>query len=241
MDSIVLRDRNGKEINYHGIDYLNVKTPDGETQGYAAYDPETLTPENLVSGVKVGDVEGALKVPQAVETTVAPDFSVGDMEVSPEDGKVFSKVGVLKPANLTPGNIAKDVDIAGIIGTLAVGGNAKVAGGIVAANAVVTTGTVITHNLGVVPDLIIVIGQSTGDGLAIVVAQSLALRDITGINSMQGFRIATPHNNRFSWDVDFTTATYLVNSVNETTFVVGNSLWPLQGADINWIAISGLT
>lgn len=118
MDSIVLRDRNGKEINYHGIDYLNVKTPDGETQGYAAYDPETLVPENLVSGVVVGDVEGALKVPQAVETTINPDFSAGDMEIVPEDGQVFSKVGILKPANLLPENITKDVDIAGVVGTL---------------------------------------------------------------------------------------------------------------------------
>lgn len=118
MDSIVLRDRNGKEINYHGIDYLNVKTQDGETQSYAAYDPETLVPENLVSGVVVGDVEGALKVPQAVETTINPDFSAGDMEVVPEDEQVFSKVGIQKPANLTPGNIAKDVDIAGVVGTL---------------------------------------------------------------------------------------------------------------------------
>lgn len=118
MDSIVLRDRNGKEINYHGIDYLNVKTPDGETQGYAAYDPETLVPENLVSGVKVGDVEGALEVPQAVETTIDPDFSAGDMEVVPEDGQVFSKVSIPTPSNLVPANIAKDVDIAGVVGTL---------------------------------------------------------------------------------------------------------------------------
>ena len=125
MDSIVLRDRNGKEINYHGIDYLNVKTPDGETQGYAAYDPETLVPENLVSGVVVGDVEGALEVPQAVEKTIDPDFSAGDMEVVPEDGQVFSKVSIPKPANLAPANIAKDVDIAGVIGTMESGGGGR--------------------------------------------------------------------------------------------------------------------
>lgn len=126
MDSIVLRDRNGKEINYHGIDYLNVKTPDGETQGYAAYDPETLVPENLVSGVVVGDVEGALEVPQAVETTIDPDFSAGNMEVVPADGQVFSKVSIPKPANLLPENIAEGVDIAGVIGTLESGGGGGV-------------------------------------------------------------------------------------------------------------------
>ena len=123
MDSIVLRDRNGKEINYHGIDYLNVKTPDGETQGYAAYDPETLVPENLVSGVKVGDVEGALEVPQAVETTIDPDFSAGDMEVVPEDGKVFSKAIIQKPETLVPENIAEGVNVAGIVGALSAGGS----------------------------------------------------------------------------------------------------------------------
>lgn len=118
MANIVLRNRNGEKIDHPGIDYLNVKTQDGGTQGYAAYDPETLVPENLASGVVVGDVEGKLEVPQAVETTIDPDFSAGDMEIFPQDGTLFSKVGVQKPSNLEPGNIAKGVDVAGVVGTL---------------------------------------------------------------------------------------------------------------------------
>ena len=126
MANIVLRNRNGEKIDHPGIDYLNVKTQDGGTQGYAAYDPETLVPENLASGVVVGDIKGALSVPQAVETTISPDFSAGNMEVVPDNGKVFSKVGILKPANLSPENIAKDIDIAGVVGTLESGGGAGV-------------------------------------------------------------------------------------------------------------------
>ena len=99
-----------------------MKTPDGETKGYAAYDPETLVPENLAAGVVVGDVEGALSVPRAVETVVDLDFSAGDMEVLPDTGALFSKVNIPKPANLVPENIPKDMNIAGIVGTLESGG-----------------------------------------------------------------------------------------------------------------------
>lgn len=123
---IALRDRNGKQITYHGINYINLKTRDGGTQGFAAYDPETLVPGNLANGVVVGDVKGALSVPQVVETTIDPDFSAGNMEVVPDNGKVFSKVGILKPANLFPENIAKDVDIAGVVGTLESGGGGAI-------------------------------------------------------------------------------------------------------------------
>jgi hypothetical protein len=44
-----------------------------------------------------------------------------DMEVIPEDGSVFSKVTVRKPDTLVPENIAKDVVIGGVVGSLAGG------------------------------------------------------------------------------------------------------------------------
>lgn len=137
---IVLRDRNGKQITYHGINYINLKTRDGGTQGFAAYDPETLVPGNLANGVVVGDIKGSMSVPQAVEITVSPDFSAGNMEVVPDNGKVFSKVGILKPANLFPENIAKDVDIAGVVGTLESGGGANTAVIFVKGNSYVVRG-----------------------------------------------------------------------------------------------------
>jgi hypothetical protein len=127
MADIVLRDRNGREVQYPGVNYLKVNTVDGGTQGFAAYDPETLTAENIKSGVTVGDVEGALEVPQILENVpVALDFSSGgNMEFVAPDGYAVKSGIVQKPANLLPGNIAKDVDIAGVVGTLESGGGVE--------------------------------------------------------------------------------------------------------------------
>lgn len=101
---------------------------------------------------------------EKVETTVALDFSAGDMEVVPEDGTVFSSVNIPAPATLVPENIADGVDIAGIIGTLAAGGGNVVmnAGTFTGTN---TAGTItVSHGLGVIPDLFVAfyIGSSSG-------------------------------------------------------------------------------
>ena len=76
-------------------------------------------PVHNIAVYKLGEQENSI---ETVETEVALDFSNGDMEVIPEDDKAFSKVDILKPENLVPENIAEGVDIAGIVGTLAVGG-----------------------------------------------------------------------------------------------------------------------
>lgn len=119
---ILLRDRNGNEIAYPGVNYIKVPTVDGGAQGYAAYDPETLKPENLMDGVTVGGVVGTRVIPEPVPVTVEPDFSEGDMVVTPDAGKVFSGVTVTKPENLRPEIIAKDEVVAGIVGALEGGG-----------------------------------------------------------------------------------------------------------------------
>ena len=103
MADIVLRDRNGNQVEYPGVESIKLNTVGGGTKEFI--DPDT--------------------VPQAVEKTIDPDFSAGDMEVIPEDGQVFSKVGISKPSNLLPGNIAEGVDIAGVVGNLASIGGEK--------------------------------------------------------------------------------------------------------------------
>ena len=128
MADIVLRDRNGNQVEYPGVESIKLNTVGGGTKEFI--DPDT--------------------VPQAVEKTIDPDFSAGDMEVIPEDGQVFSKVGIPKPSNLLPENIAEGVDIAGIIGTFAGGSKARFTSGV----ETVFIGT-IKHNLGVMPDLVI--------------------------------------------------------------------------------------
>lgn len=97
---IVLKDRTGTGIEYEGVE-----------------------------GVRLFDKDGGSKlfVPpvEKEEKTVELDFSGGDMEVMPSDGKLLSKVGIPIPENLLPENIAKDVDIAGVVGTHEGGGGGE--------------------------------------------------------------------------------------------------------------------
>lgn len=87
--------------------------------------PETLKPENVRSGVKVAGVTGEF-VGDTEEATVELALADGNQVVSPSaDGKVISKVTIVKPETLVPGNIAKDVDIGGVIGTMEAGGGSS--------------------------------------------------------------------------------------------------------------------
>lgn len=80
--------------------------------------PETLVPENILLGVEIGGVVGsAVAEVETEEKTVELDFSSGDMTIEPTEGKFLSRVDIPKPETLVPENIAKDVMIAGILGT----------------------------------------------------------------------------------------------------------------------------
>lgn len=57
--------------------------------------------------------------------TVALDFSNGDMTVVPDKDKFLTEVSILKPSTLTPENIAKGVQIAGIEGTYSASGGGE--------------------------------------------------------------------------------------------------------------------
>lgn len=96
MADIILKDRDGNDEIYEGITKVKFNTTDGGTQTFM--EGETTT------------------------VTVEPDFSEGNMTVAPEEGMFFSEVAVKKPDTLIPGNIAKDVDVAGVVGTLEGGG-----------------------------------------------------------------------------------------------------------------------
>ena len=90
-DGIVIRNSRGKSITYGEYDKLLV---------------------NRSSGAKTIYSKG-----EAEETTIDLDFSNGDMAVRPDDGKLWSKVSIQVPDRLKPENIAKDVVVAGIVGT----------------------------------------------------------------------------------------------------------------------------
>lgn len=84
--------------------------------------PKNLVPENIKNGVSIAGISGMLAT-ETEEVTVELDLADGDQEVLPATtGAAMSKVTITKPDTLIPENIAKDVEIAGIIGTHEGGG-----------------------------------------------------------------------------------------------------------------------
>lgn len=79
--------------------------------------PDTLIPENIPQGINIGGVEGSKVIPISVEKEIFLDFSDGDMEVTPESGKSFSKVTIPVPENLVPENIPAGINIGGVDGS----------------------------------------------------------------------------------------------------------------------------
>ena len=96
---IVLKDHAGNDIIYEGVKSITVPTSDGGTKSFVA--------GNLV------------------EKTVDLSMADGNMVIEAEEDTVLNKVTVLKPDTLIPENIAKDVEIGGVIGTLKAGGGSS--------------------------------------------------------------------------------------------------------------------
>lgn len=190
-EGIVLKDRNGNDVAYYGIETVTFDTTtDGKQQVYtkgvavegleivpdfsggdmpimAAVNtllrsaiikkPEDCAPENIRKGKRIGGMDGNF-IGDTEEITVDLNMANGDQVITPTaDGKVISKVTVRKPDALSDKNIAADVDIGGVIGKLVAGLNVKIA-----------TGThsygpkTVTHNLGVVPDIFMMIRNTSG-------------------------------------------------------------------------------
>jgi hypothetical protein len=64
---------------------------------------------------------------EAMSKTVEPDFSNGDMAIEVPEGELITELAIIKPENLKPENISKDVEIAGVIGNLEGGDTEEVA------------------------------------------------------------------------------------------------------------------
>ncbi len=104
---------------------------------------------SFLLGYKSGQKAGG-EAAEPVETSVALAMADGPMVITPAEGQTFSKVTVQKPDTLKAENIAKGVDIGGIIGTLTAGGGGTLVGAAGTFTPTATTHT-ITHDLGVVP------------------------------------------------------------------------------------------
>ena len=86
--------------------------------------PDTFIPSNIKKDVSIGGVVGTYEAGGTEEQTKTVDLSMadGDQVVTPDAGKTLSQVTITKPATMIPGNIKKDVDIGGVVGTLDTGG-----------------------------------------------------------------------------------------------------------------------
>ena len=228
-----------KVKNYHGEDVIL----ENATKVYHH------TPESTI--------ENPIKVPftygEAVSKSVELDFSNGDVEVPIAEGELVTELTIPVPEGLVPGNIAKDVEIAGIIGTLAGGGNIKINGGTISSAGAVT----IEHGLGVVPDIIIVSAGAFKGSLSYAIGFSSALLSkVNGIfseagNSFSFYAYCTSANGKdFYWDgstvgMEYSTKEPTIRNVTAESFDVGSAAYPaayvvsgMVFAKGKWVAIS---
>lgn len=216
--------------------------------------PEDLAPENVRKGKTIAGVEGNF-IGDTEEVTVDLNMADGNQTVEPSaEGKVLSKVNIIKPDTLIPANIAEGVDIAGIIGTLAAssGGSVKIASGSIAGNSGAVT---ITHDLGVTPDFIYVFNPSVtmntstrnilrAAGLSATFAKSLGfpytLNQFGMAHFPSGSNIGISGDN--SIDTTNADANSFITNANDTSFVLGNSTYiALNSNTYYWMAVGGLT
>lgn len=83
---------------------------------------------NSIAVSEMTEAINSIRSPVEEETTIELDFSEGDMIIEPSEDIVFNKVTIRKPENLISENIAKNVNIAGVIGNIVGGGGGQLEG-----------------------------------------------------------------------------------------------------------------
>ena len=213
--------------------------------------PDTLLPENIRAGVDVAAVAGTF-IGDTEEAAVELNMANGNQTVLPsKNGKVLSKVTVIKPEALLPKNIAEGVDIAGIIGTFAGGKEILMNSGTFTGNnsSVIT----VNHGLGVVPDLFLAffIGNVTMSGTRYrtspcFIGLSKALQ--TKLSLSYSALAACPNNtsiltieyNNSPLDNMSTTRVFDRDATPENVFVGSSGIYAASGTYM-WFALGGLT
>lgn len=139
MADIKLKDRNGNEVTYTSVSKLKVPAADGgedvtfqlppvlqeKAVTITANGTSSIVPDEGKDGLSKVDVTVNVPATPTQEKTAPLSMADGDQVVTPDEGKVLSKVTVQKPSTLVPENIKKDVNIGGVVGTLESGAPAK--------------------------------------------------------------------------------------------------------------------
>lgn len=130
--------------------------------------PVDLVAENIRRGKVIANIEGDF-IGDTEEITVDGDNDLnfaggdGDFVVEPSsEEKVISKVTISKPSELIPDNIAKGVIIAGVEGTHS--GTQEIVQVKGSYTPTVSGNVTIEHNLGVIPDIIMVRANASAGG-----------------------------------------------------------------------------
>lgn len=103
---------------YDGLDTVTVEAVDSSIDS-------NIQAGNIKSGIQILGVTGNYSGGGSnyEQKSVTPDFSSGDVTVSPDSGyDALSSVVIQKDSDLTPQNIKKDVNVFGIVGTAETGG-----------------------------------------------------------------------------------------------------------------------
>lgn len=106
------------------VEYVksSVSKPEQEKSVNPTTIKQTVLPDDGYVLSKV-EVEA---IPTETKTISNVDFSTGNMTVTPTEGKYMTSVDITKPSTLIAENVKKDVNIAGIVGTLESGGGSSV-------------------------------------------------------------------------------------------------------------------
>lgn len=154
---------------------------------------------------------------------------------------------IQKPETLIPENIAEGVNIAGIVGTLVVGGgNVKVAVGTVKPDFDTGQKVTVNHGLGVIPDVICIRLMTNPGGDTTYVREAFVINNrlISPSTSYYlakrfvGDSIGAKDQRVASLDITSGANTSYINSVTAETFTTPATMQQL--VEYVWIAIGGL-
>lgn len=235
-----------------------LKMPAGEMARSAVVKkPDSLIPGNIKAGETVAGITGEYEgeVPETEELTVPADFTAGDMVLMPAEGKYLERATVQMPETLIPENIAKGVDIAGIIGSFIGGRDIKIASGTLSAT---SSSYNLSHGLGTLPDIVILsapnAAPSTG-GIEVNIGFLKAFARAHGIKVNRMVIYVNSSGARTGWrifenttegavsgnsDIQGAAQVGMVGWATATEFTVpGTSVAPIIDGT-RWVAIAGL-